>query len=63
MKKMSVKVIPTQVHGVLDYLAGGALLAALGLLGPNEVVWTKNEAKPTAPSKPFQGPLKPQNCC
>jgi hypothetical protein len=61
MKKMSVKVIPTQVHGVLDYLSGGALLAAPGLLGPNEVVWTKNETKPTAPLNPPQRPLKPQS--
>ncbi len=30
---MSLRVIPTQVHGVLDYLTGGALLAAPGLLG------------------------------
>ena len=28
---MSLRVIPTQVHGVLDYLTGGALLAAPGL--------------------------------
>ncbi len=30
---MSLRMIPTQVHGVLDYLTGGALLAAPGLLG------------------------------
>jgi hypothetical protein len=30
---MSLRVIPTQVHGVLDYLTGSALLAAPGLLG------------------------------
>ena len=30
---MSLRVIPTQVHGVLDHLTGGALLAAPGLLG------------------------------
>ena len=30
---MSLRVIPTHVHGVLDYLAGSALLAAPGLLG------------------------------
>ena len=30
---MSLRVIPTRVHGVLDYLTGSALLAAPGLLG------------------------------
>jgi len=30
---MSLRVIPTQAHGVLDYLTGSALLAAPGLLG------------------------------
>src|SRR5919112_2395816 len=30
---MSLQVIPTQVHGVLDYLTGSALLAAPRLLG------------------------------
>ena len=30
---MSLRVIPTQIHGVLDYLTGSALLAAPGLLG------------------------------
>ena len=30
---MSLRVIPTQVHGVLDYLTGSALLAAPELLG------------------------------
>jgi hypothetical protein len=30
---MSLRVIPTQVHGILDYLTGSALLAAPGLLG------------------------------
>ena len=30
---MSLRVIPTHVHGVLDYLTGSALLAAPGLLG------------------------------
>ena len=29
---MSLRVIPTQAHGVLDYLTGSALLAAPGLL-------------------------------
>ncbi len=30
---MSLRIIPTQVHGMLDYLTGSALLAAPGLLG------------------------------
>jgi hypothetical protein len=30
---MSLRMIPTQVHGVLAHLTGGALLAAPGLLG------------------------------
>jgi hypothetical protein len=30
---MSLRVIPTQVHGVLDYLTGSVLLAAPELLG------------------------------
>ena len=30
---MRLRVIPTQVHGVLDYLTGSTLLAAPGLLG------------------------------
>ena len=30
---MSLRVIPTREHGALDYLTGGALLAAPGLLG------------------------------
>jgi hypothetical protein len=34
---MSLRVIPTQVHGVLDYVTGGTLLAAPELLGLKDV--------------------------
>jgi hypothetical protein len=30
---MSLRIMPTQIHEVLDYLTGSALLAAPGLLG------------------------------
>jgi hypothetical protein len=32
-----MRIIPTQVHGVLDYLTGGTLLSAPGLLALGEV--------------------------
>jgi hypothetical protein len=32
-----MRIVPTQVHGVLDYLTGGTLLSAPGLLGPGDV--------------------------
>jgi hypothetical protein len=34
---MSLRVIPTGVHGVIDYVASGALYAAPALLGLNDV--------------------------
>ena len=34
---MSLRVIPTSVHGVIDYLASGALYATPALLGLNDV--------------------------
>ena len=30
---MAMRIIPTQIHGVIDYVTGGALLAAPKLLG------------------------------
>lgn len=33
---MSLRMIPTGVHGAIDYLTGGTLLAAPGLLGLND---------------------------
>ena len=35
--KVSLRVIPTSVHGVIDYLAGGALYATPALLGLGDV--------------------------
>ena len=34
---MSLRVIPTSVHGVIDYLAGGALYVTPALLGLGDV--------------------------
>ncbi len=34
---MSLRVIPTSVHGMIDYAVGGALYATPALLGLNEV--------------------------
>jgi hypothetical protein len=34
---VSLRVIPTNVHGVIDYLAGGALYATPALLGLSDV--------------------------
>ncbi len=34
---MSLRVIPTSVHGVIDYVAGGALYATPTLLGLSDV--------------------------
>ncbi len=34
---MSLRVIPTNLHGVIDYLAGGALYATPALLGLSDV--------------------------
>ena len=34
---MSLRVIPTSVHGVIDYVAGGTLYAAPALLGLGDV--------------------------
>ncbi len=34
---MSLRVIPTSVHGVIDYVAGGALYATPALLGLGDV--------------------------
>lgn len=36
---MSLRVIPTGVHGALDYLASGINLAFPGLLGLHDVPW------------------------
>ena len=35
--KVSLRVIPTNLHGVIDYLAGGALYATPALLGLSDV--------------------------
>jgi hypothetical protein len=32
-----MRIIPTQIHGVLDYVTGGTLLSAPRLLGPGDV--------------------------
>src|SRR3712207_757170 len=36
---MNLRLIPTSVHGVLDYLASGIDLAFPGLLGSHDVPW------------------------
>ena len=37
--KMNLRLIPTSVHGVLDYLASGVNLAFPGLLGLQDAPW------------------------
>ena len=37
--KMNLRLIPTRVHGVLDYLASGVKLAFPGLLGLHDAPW------------------------
>jgi hypothetical protein len=36
-QEVKVRIIPTQIHGVLDYITGGALLSAPRLLGLGNV--------------------------
>ena len=36
---MNLRVIPTGVHGVLDYLASGIYLVIPGLLGLHDAPW------------------------
>ena len=36
---MNLRLIPTSVHGVLDYLASGVNLAFPGLLGLHDAPW------------------------
>ena len=36
---MSLRVIPTNIHGILDYLASGVNLAFPGILGLHDAPW------------------------
>jgi hypothetical protein len=37
--EMSLRVIPTNIHGILDYLASGVNLAFPGMLGLHDAPW------------------------